>query len=190
MYNAIRLIKGERFLAKREWEKFEKGDTVFGIDIDPVELKKWTIDQKEEAQEELSKYRCEYWKTGDTYNVREYALEYFEEDEDGEFECGSDYNLAEEAEDETEDSMKIYFSNNTVIITDGITAKLFDAAPSGIYEGVDLCSVDAAKQLRNHFRELEKSGELNDFCDIYSKNEMDLEDLEEEIEAAECVFEK
>lgn len=87
-------------------------------------------------------------------------------------------------------NMKVYFTNNTIIITDGITAKLFDAAPSGIYEGVDLYSADAADQLRKHFRELEKSGELNDFCDIYSKNEMDLEDLEEEIEAAECVFEK
>ena len=90
--------------------------------------------------------------------------------------------------------MKIYFErtngNNLVIITDGETAKIFDAAPSGIYEGVDLYDQDAADQLRERFRELEESGELNNFDDIYSPEEMPLEDLAEELEAAELVFEK
>ena len=44
--------------------------------------------------------------------------------------------------------MKIYFEetngSNLVIITDGETAKIFGAAPSGIYEGVDLYDQDAA----------------------------------------------
>ena len=90
--------------------------------------------------------------------------------------------------------MKIYFEktngNNLVIITDGETAKIFDAAPSGIYEGVDLYAEDAADQLREKFRALAESGELNGFNDIYSPDEMPLEDLAEELEAAELVFEK
>lgn len=90
--------------------------------------------------------------------------------------------------------MKIYFEktngNNLVIITDGETAKIFDAAPSGIYDGVDLYADDAADQLRARFRGLEESGELNEFDDIYSPEEMPVEELAEELEAAELVFEK
>lgn len=90
--------------------------------------------------------------------------------------------------------MKIYFEktngNNLVIITDGETAKIFDAAPSGIYEGVDLYDEDAADQLRERFRELEASGELNDYSDIYSPDEMQAEELAEELEGAELIFEK
>lgn len=90
--------------------------------------------------------------------------------------------------------MKVYFErtngNNLVIFTDGETAKIFDAAPTGIFEGVDLYADDAADQLRARFRGLEESGELNEFDDIYSPEEMPLEDLAEELEAAELVFEK
>ena len=90
--------------------------------------------------------------------------------------------------------MKIYFEktngNNLVVITDGETAKIFDAAPSGVYEGVDLYDQNAADQLREKFRALAESGELNGFNDIYSPDEMPLEDLAEELEAAELVFEK
>lgn len=90
--------------------------------------------------------------------------------------------------------MKIYFEktsgNNLVIITDGETAKIFNAAPTGIYEGVDLYAEDAADQLRTKFQSLEESGELNGFNDIYSPDEMPLEDLAEELEGAELVFEK
>ena len=89
--------------------------------------------------------------------------------------------------------MKIYFEetngNNLVVITDGKTAKIFDAAPSGIYEGVDLYTDDAADQLRAKFQELEEAGELNDFNDIYSPDEMPVEELAEELEGAELVFE-
>ena len=90
--------------------------------------------------------------------------------------------------------MKIYFEktngNNLVIITDGENAKIFDAAPSGIYEGVDLYAENAADQLREKFRVLAESGDLNDFNDMYSTDEMPLEDLTEELEGAELVFEK
>ena len=89
--------------------------------------------------------------------------------------------------------MKIYFKktngNNLVVITDGETAKVFDAAPSGIYEGVDLYAEDAADRLRDRFQALEASGELNDFNDIYSPDEMPVEELAEELEMAELVYE-
>lgn len=89
--------------------------------------------------------------------------------------------------------MKIYFKktngNNLVVITDGETAKVFDAAPSGIYEGVDLYAEDAADRLQDRFQALEASGELNDFNDIYSPDEMPVEELAEELELAEMVYE-
>lgn len=89
--------------------------------------------------------------------------------------------------------MKIYFKktngNNLVVITDGETAKVFDAAPSGIYEGVDLYAEDAADRLRDRFWALEEAGELNDFNDIYSPDEMPVEELAEELEMAEMVYE-
>lgn len=89
--------------------------------------------------------------------------------------------------------MKIYFEktngNNLVIITDSETAKVFDAAPSGIYEGIDLYSSDAAELLKNRFQQLARDGELNDFDDIYSPDEIPVEDLQDELDAAELVFE-
>lgn len=90
--------------------------------------------------------------------------------------------------------MKIYFEetngNNLVIITDGETAKVFDAAHTGIYEGVDLYAEDAADQLRARFQGLEEAGELNDFNDIYSLDEMPIEELAEELKGAELVFDE
>lgn len=89
--------------------------------------------------------------------------------------------------------MKIYFEktngSNLVIMTDGESAKIFDAAPSGVYEGVDLYAENAADQLREKFRVLAEFGDLNDFNDMYSTDEMPLEDLTEELEGAELVFE-
>lgn len=58
------------------------------------------------------------------------------------------------------------------------------------YEGVDLYTEDAADQLRARFQGLEEAGELNDFDDIYSPDEMPVEELAEELEGAELVFEK
>lgn len=85
--------------------------------------------------------------------------------------------------------MKVYFSNEEVIITNEQAAKIFDAAPSGIYEGVDLCADDATEQLREKFQKLYNSGNLNSFEDIYSSNEVPFEELSEELENAELVFE-
>lgn len=88
--------------------------------------------------------------------------------------------------------MKIYFEktngNNLVIITDGETAKIFDAAPSGIYEGVDLYAEDAAEQLREKFAELDEAGELNSFDDMGGEEIKISHDLFEELTDAEMVF--
>lgn len=99
MNNTIRLVKGEARLTRAEYKKFNKCDTIMGDKNDPVELNKWSIEEKEEALKELSKYRCTYHK-GNTYDIEEYALEYYTEDEDGEFIEGSDYDFAEDDENE------------------------------------------------------------------------------------------
>ena len=88
--------------------------------------------------------------------------------------------------------MKVYFletnSGNNVVITDGETAKVYDAAPTGIFEGVDLYANDAADRIKDHFEKLYASGELNGYNDMYSENEVDFEDIEEELEDATLVF--
>ena len=92
--------------------------------------------------------------------------------------------------------MKVYFEktdgDNRVIITNGgCEAKVFNGAPDGTYEGVDLYADNAADLLMQRFKELEESGELQSFDDIYSPNEMSFEDIKEELEAyaAEVIFE-
>ena len=95
-YNTIRLLKGEEVLTRKEYSRFSKGDTILGIDSDAKELQRWSAEQKEMAKEELKKYCCEYIKTGETITIAEYALEYFDADENGEFISGSDFDLAKE----------------------------------------------------------------------------------------------
>lgn len=88
--------------------------------------------------------------------------------------------------------MKVYFmiteGGNNVVITDGETAKVYDAAPTGIFEGIDLYADDAADQIKDHFEKLYESGELNGYNEMYSENEVDFEDIEEELEDATLVF--
>lgn len=98
MFNTIILKKGEGRYTRNEWKKFEKGNTIWGENEEPEELKRWSIDQKEEAQTELEKYKCRYSKGVELYYAEEYALDYCECDEDGEFTFGSDFDLAEEEE--------------------------------------------------------------------------------------------
>ena len=74
----------------------------------------------------------------------------------------------------------------------GGAAKVFNGAPDGTYEGVDLYADNAAELLSQRFKELDESGELQDFDNIYSSNEIPFEDIKEELEvyAAKLVFEK
>lgn len=43
MYNTIRLLRGEERLSYSEFKKFQRGDTIFGVDSDPTEIKRWSI---------------------------------------------------------------------------------------------------------------------------------------------------
>lgn len=100
MFNTIVLLHGKG-------EIKEKGDTVFGIDCNPEEVQRWSIEQDAEAKAELAKHRCDYNSVRTFYNstvidADEWALEYCECDEDGEFIQGSDYWLAETSEDSIE----------------------------------------------------------------------------------------
>lgn len=94
MNNTIILKFGEAELTKKEYESFSKGDTIFGIDSEPEELKRWNIEQEEEAKAELAKYRCWYRENSESWSVEEYALEYCECNESGELINGSDYEMA------------------------------------------------------------------------------------------------
>lgn len=98
MYNTIRLLRGEKRLSYSEFKKFQRGDTIFGVDSDPTEIKRWSIDDKDKAKAELSKYQCSCSRGICIYDVEEYGLEYCKCDENGEFVSGSDYTLAEEGE--------------------------------------------------------------------------------------------
>lgn len=109
MFNTIILKKGFEILNNYEMEDFCKGDTIWGNDSDPDEIERWSIDQKDNALEAIKNYKCNYYESSDYENIElhyitEYALEYCECDEDGEFISGSDYYLAEEEkEPDTED---------------------------------------------------------------------------------------
>lgn len=95
MFNTIILLHGNASLTHGEYRKFQKGDTVFGENCKPSELKRFDINDEEKAREELSKYRCTY-KCDNVCDIDEYALEYCECDEDGDFIQGSDFYLADE----------------------------------------------------------------------------------------------
>lgn len=95
MLNMVRLLKGECRATNEELKKFKKGDTIWGNDTDPEELKRWKIEEKEEAKKELAALRCRYARYNEYLtDVEEYALEYFKADESGEFVEGSDFELA------------------------------------------------------------------------------------------------
>lgn len=97
MYNTIILLKGEAVLTKEEYKKFEKGDTIWG-EYDPKELSRWNAEDEEEAKKALKQHKCEYrfGEPQNAYYIEEYALEYCDTDEDGDFIDGSDYDLAKE----------------------------------------------------------------------------------------------
>lgn len=97
MHNTIILLKGEETLTnKYEMKNFEKGDSIWGNDSTPEELKRWSMEEETEAKAELAKYKNSYSTNDVITYIEEYALEYCACDEDGEFLEGSDYELAEE----------------------------------------------------------------------------------------------
>lgn len=99
-FNTIRLLeKFEWIDTYSDFKQFKRGDAILRENSCVDEIKRWSIEQKEEAKAELAKYKCEYTR----HYVREYALEYFRSDDDGEFLCGSDYDFAEADEEDEDD---------------------------------------------------------------------------------------
>ena len=95
MFNTIILKKGSTILTNAEYKGFQAGDTIWGNDYNPVEIRRWGMDDAEAAKAELAKYRCKYDDDGQLHRIEEYAIEYCECDEDGDFVEGSDFDLAE-----------------------------------------------------------------------------------------------
>lgn len=94
-YNTIILKHGVGSYSKKQFNNFTEGDCICGENASPEELKRWTGDQYDLAKAELAKYSCSYRKSGGYMFADEYALEYCNTDEDGEFLDGSDLDLAE-----------------------------------------------------------------------------------------------
>ncbi len=95
MFNTIILKMGQARLTRPEQKKFVHGDTIWGADSNPEELGRWSIEQKEDAKAESGRFQCVYEDDVELFNATEYALEFCECDEDGEFISGSDFELAE-----------------------------------------------------------------------------------------------
>lgn len=66
---------------------------------------------------------------------------------------------------------------NSVVIANGETAKIFDCAPSGEYEGIDIYADDAIDRLKGFFEE--ERDYVNDFNDIYCEDEISFSDIED-----------
>lgn len=94
MYNTIILYKGEAELTKFE-KNFEKGGTTSGYFGYCEEIGRWSIEEKEEAMQELKKYNCTYNIGYPLSYVEEYILEFCETDEDGDIVDGSDIVFAD-----------------------------------------------------------------------------------------------
>ena len=85
--------------------------------------------------------------------------------------------------------MKIYFSNNCIVFVEGYDVKWTEGNLLGYYNGIDLCGENALANLRHHFEEIAKTGELSDFWEIYCPNEGELNnDFRRELEEADLIY--
>lgn len=94
MQNTIILVKGYARLNSSEHKDFRPGDTIWEEGSNPEEIERWSITDEDAAIEALAGYRCRYAQ-GQPWEIEEYALEYCECDDNGDFVSGSDYRLAE-----------------------------------------------------------------------------------------------
>ena len=87
---------------------------------------------------------------------------------------------------------KVYFLKtndyNNVVITDGITAKIYGGEPTGIYNGVDLYAEDATEKLQAVFKAQEEAGELQTFEELYSSEEVTAEEIAEQLEDLKPIY--
>lgn len=97
MHNTIMLLHGHAHLStKTELPRFDQGDTIWGIDESPKEIRRWPIEEKALALAELAKHHCSYNSGREITEIEEWALAYCECDEDGETIGGSDYDIAQD----------------------------------------------------------------------------------------------
>lgn len=97
MHNTIILLHGHTHLStKTELPRFDQGDTIWGIDEDPKEVRRWPIEEEARALAELAKHHCAYDRGREITEIDEWALAYCECDEGGETIVGYDYDLAED----------------------------------------------------------------------------------------------
>lgn len=91
----IRLLHGETNFPMRHLNDYEEGDSIFGVDSCPRELKRW-INDEAAAREELKKYHCKK-HINEFVFINEYALEITRVDEDEDFDdaMSADYVLAD-----------------------------------------------------------------------------------------------
>lgn len=163
-----RLLKNEARLTKEELKGFEKGDLITGNDVNPEELKRWTGEGcREKAIEELKKFNSSYYMEEQLTDAIEYAVETYEADEDGNFLDGSDYDISEPV-------TQVYFFETydykEVVFTDGLTAKFYGTGKSGFFEGVDIYESGAVEKVKAVLKNLQKSGELEEFDNMYSSD--------------------
>lgn len=100
--NTIRLLHGDERLTNYEFKEYAEHDAIWGNDRDPEEVMRWPIDQEDLAKAELAKHLCTYSRGVSLHFIEEWALEYFEAGEDGEFVEGSDFIFADNADTEEE----------------------------------------------------------------------------------------
>lgn len=96
--NTIILLHDEALIDRlhRKSVMMEVGNLIGELDRQPEELKRWSIADKEAAYAELDKYKCTIRDAaGGCIFIEEYALEFIEADEDGEFIDGGDLDFAE-----------------------------------------------------------------------------------------------
>ncbi len=67
---------------------------IYQIDGREDIIQKWDIENKEEALKELETYSCQITKRNGYYSIEVYYLEEYAEDEEGDFDEGSNYDFA------------------------------------------------------------------------------------------------
>ena len=158
MYNTIILKKGFARLTNREMENFEKGNTIWGIDSEPVEVKRWNIEDEDDAKEELEKYRCAYRECTGYVDIEEYAIEYCSCDEDGEFTEGSNFDLAEELFRELRNSF-----DKEVCFSD------LEAAKAYYTPSLEECSKTTDDRFSDYIEKIKGAESLDELADVLNE---------------------
>lgn len=80
--------------------------------------------------------------------------------------------------------MKVYMEkeNRALVFVEEDQVKIYDSAPTGMYNGIDLYAENASDKLTELFAGLEESGELSSFWEIGIQEEDYTQELQDEME--------